>query len=444
MNKTKTKAQGIAVSAFRTKSGDIGELVFRADTGQTAFAVSHDNQVSEHNSWQLDGTGPIVPIPGSNNLLRHRVVLLPERATPLSSVEDLIAELGEHLDRYVDLSAGFRTVTIHYILLTWVYDAFNELPYLRFRGEPGCGKTRALTVVGSLCYQAFLVSGASTVSPIFHTLDTFRGTFVFDEADFRFSDEKLELVKILNNGNVRGCPVLRSVPNHQKVFDPKAFHVYGPKIIAMRHSFEDGALESRLLTEEMGQRPHRPDIPLNLPDCQAEEARALRNKLLSYRFHTLPKITVRAELARPELSSRMNQILVPLLSVTINEAARAAIIALAAAIEARGRSEKSQSPEALLLTVLMELFAEVDIEALPLLAITRHLQARFGADFDRPITPRYVGSLLRTRLHLVTYKTKGVFVLPRSEAGKVEVLACRYGLILEQSGDSAGGIQSGL
>jgi hypothetical protein len=70
----------------------------------------------------------------------------------------------------------------------------------------GSGKTRALLVLGSLCYKSFFASGASTVSPIFHTLDAFRGTLIFDEADFRFSDERAEVVKILNNGNVSGLP----------------------------------------------------------------------------------------------------------------------------------------------------------------------------------------------------------------------------------------------
>jgi hypothetical protein len=46
-----------------------------------------------------------------------------------------------------------------------------------------------------------------TISPIFHTLDAFKGTLIIDEADFRFSDERAEIVKILNNGNVQGMPV---------------------------------------------------------------------------------------------------------------------------------------------------------------------------------------------------------------------------------------------
>ena len=36
----------------------------------------------------------------------------------------------------------------------------------------------------------------SQFRPIFHTLDAFKGTLIFDEADFRFSDEKAEIVKI--------------------------------------------------------------------------------------------------------------------------------------------------------------------------------------------------------------------------------------------------------
>ena len=64
--------------------------------------------------------------------------------------------------------------------------------------------------VGSLCYKPIFASGASTVSPLFRTLDLFRGTLVIDEGDFRFSDEKAEVIKILNNGNARGFPVPRT------------------------------------------------------------------------------------------------------------------------------------------------------------------------------------------------------------------------------------------
>ena len=40
-----------------------------------------------------------------------------------------------------------------------------------------------------------------------------------DEGDFRFSDESTEIIKILNNGNARGFPVLRSESVSGKEFD---------------------------------------------------------------------------------------------------------------------------------------------------------------------------------------------------------------------------------
>ncbi len=217
-----------------------------------------------------------MPVSVTNNLIRHKVILFPEKPESYGSTADLIAVIQAYLYRYVDLSDQFRAIASYYVLLSWVYDAFNELPYLRLRGDFGSGKTRALKVIGSICYKPFFASGASTVSPIFHVLDTFRGTLIFDEADFRFSDEKSEIIKIFNNGNAKGFPVLRTAITLKKEFDPRAFNVFGPKIVAMRRSFEDQALESRFLTEEMGQRSLRKDIPINLPDRQGEEASSLR------------------------------------------------------------------------------------------------------------------------------------------------------------------------
>jgi hypothetical protein len=68
--------------------------------------------------------------------------------------------------------------------------------------------------------------------------------------------------------------------NQQKEFNPRAFHVFGPKIVATRGRYEDRGLESRFITEETGGRPLRGDIPINLPETFKDEARELRNKLV--------------------------------------------------------------------------------------------------------------------------------------------------------------------
>src|SRR5260370_6524027 len=175
------------------------------------------------------------------------------------------------------------------------------------RGDPGCGKTRFLLTVGWLCYKPIFASGASTVSPLFRILDAFRGTLIIDEGDFRLSDERAEIVKILNNGNSKGFPVLRTEASSQREFDPRAYAVFGPKLVAMRGYFEDRALESRCLTEEMGQSRLRHDIPINLTAEHTEAALHIRNKLLLFRFRNLHKSQAFDELIDRATYPRLNQ-----------------------------------------------------------------------------------------------------------------------------------------
>ncbi len=372
-----------------------------------------------------DTLSPVAP---GNNLIKHGAVLFSEKAEPYDSITTLVSDIEAYIHRYVDLSDHFRKLCCYYILLSWVYDAFNELPYLRFRGDYGSGKTRALFVIGSLSYKPFFASGASTVSPIFHTLDSFRGTLVFDEADFRFSDEKSELVKIFNNGNVRGFPILRTTVTNDRQFNPRAFDVFGPKIVAMRKAFDDQALESRFLTEEMGQRSLRRDIPINLPDVQKEEATQLRNKLLMYRFRNLATAQIDDSLADHTLSPRLNQILVPLLSIINDRALRADILQAVQSFDQKMYQERASTIEAHVLEVLRDLFASQQGPSVPIREIAQGVDQRFGADYERPVTPRTVGGVLRSRLRLLTWKSNGVYVLPVTEREKVEVLCRHYGV----------------
>jgi hypothetical protein len=326
------------------------------------------------------------------------------------------------------LSATFEKVATYYVILTWLYDAFNDLPYLRFRGDYGTGKTRALLVLGSLCYKGFFASGASTVSPIFHTLDAFRGTLIFDEADFRFSDEKAEIVKILNNGNVRGLPVLRTMMNRQREFNPRAFHVFGPKIVATRGSYDDKGLESRFLTQEMGSRKLRHDIPINLPDNFKDEARELRNKLLLYRFHRRLDVKLDESLVDPKLEPRLNQILLPLLSVVSDENLRSELRSMALEAQLSLVADRGLLVEAQVLEIVAELMAGVQRPVIPVADIVVGLIERYGDEYERPITNRWIGSILRKRLNIRTYKSHGVYVVPMNEQPKIELLCGRYGV----------------
>jgi hypothetical protein len=407
--------------------GTIVELVCQWDPPRTLLALYSAGR------WTLrphvKGVGArFTPFSPNNNLITNNVVLLPSEPRAYGTEEELVSEIEGFIHRYVDLSPIFEKVATYYVLLSWLYDAFNELPYLRLRGDYGSGKTRALLTIGSLCYKGFFASGASTVSPLFHTLDAFRGTLIFDEADFRFSDERAAIVKILNNGNVRGMPVLRTMMNRQREFNPQAFQVFGPKIVATRGRYDDKALESRFITEEMGARQLRTDIPINLPESFKDEARELRNKLLLYRFHRRHEVKVDESLVDLRLEPRLNQILLPLLSVVSDDSLRKELQSMALETQMGTIAERGLLVEAQVLEILAQLMETAQRPVVPVADVAMGLAQRYRTEYEWPITNRWIGGILRKRLNIRTYKSHGVYVVPGTEREKVEILCARYGV----------------
>ena len=149
-----------------------------------------------------------------------------------------------------------------------------------------------------------------------------RGTLIVDEGDFRFSDEKAELVKILNNGNGRGFPVLRSESVSGKEFSPRAYSVFGPKLIATRGDFQDRAWRPAVSQKRWAEGKLRDDVPINLDAEYKKEALELRNKLLMFRFRNFSKCRVDPTLVDRSVEPRLAQVFVPLLSVIEDAAAR--------------------------------------------------------------------------------------------------------------------------
>ena len=347
---TKRKTLRKVVSAVLA-DGTLVETVYRPQERKTLLCVAKDGKW-RYETHVLSGSERLVPYSPKNNLFANEVVLLPSEPEEYESEEALIALIRSFIHRYVEVSPLFEEIASYYVLLTWVYDSFNELPYLRLRGEPGSGKTRFLLIVGSVCYKPIFASGASTVSPIFRMLDSIRGTLIIDEGDFRVSDERAEIVKILNNGNARGFPVLRSEVSPQGEYNPRAYSVFGPKLVATRRAFEDRALESRCLTEEMGQKRLREDIPINLRPAYKEEALHLRNKLLLFRlrnFNTYAPADVFIDRA---VEPRLRQVFTPLLSIIKDDKARKDLLDLARRYHRELITERSMDTEAQVLEII--------------------------------------------------------------------------------------------
>lgn len=428
-NNEPAKARPLPTVSAILPDGRIVEMLYDADARRTAFAVWQEGSWQEESWIDVEGGERLVPYSPTNNLVKHGIVLFPSRPEEYGTEADLICAIQSFLHRYVDVNPLFEQIAAYYVLFSWVYDRFNELPYLRVRGDAGSGKSRFLLTVGFLCYKPIFASGASTVSPIFRLLDTFRGTLVVDESDWRQSDEKAEITKILNCGNGKGFPVLRSEANGKGEFNPRAYTVFGPKIVATRSFFEDNALESRCLTEDMGQRSLRGDIPINFPESAAAEARTLRNKLLLFRFRKFESCHANASLVDRTIEPRLNQIFVPLLSIVDDVGVQGQLKELARRHQRDLVSDRGMTTDAQIIEVINELLLVSDEPRLSVKEITERFTERYGDEYERKVTNKWIGGILRKRLGLKPQRVHGTFVIPLEDLPRLNRLREKFGLL---------------
>lgn len=261
---------------------------------KTYFAVRFpDGHVEDRLERLKIGSQKYMPIP-ANNIIRKRVILLPSEMTELFEEDELLRAIHAHNARYFDFGTDetFEQLCMIYPFYTYLARQFRTVPYLRALGDYGTGKSRLLKTIGPICYQPIMTNAGSSASSLFRILDMFtNSTLVLDEADFSNSDEASMIAKILNGGNEKGQPILRSEKNAMGNFDAAAFDVFGPKVIGMRKDFQDQATSSRCLTKEMLPIMPHPRIPLDLPPVEVYEKECLgiRNALFTYMMYNIQK-----------------------------------------------------------------------------------------------------------------------------------------------------------
>jgi len=261
------------------------------DTGDILYQQVYDSKLNksifiENNKGELNRVDKffyqnLEYKPHIGEELNKCVVQLATEPLSFTDTTTLIDEIKTHIHKYLDINPQYEQFAAWYVLLTWLYDRFNTIVYLRALGDTGCGKTRFLNVIGGLCYNTTKGSGAVSVAAIKRLTEKWKGTLIVDEGDFKDSDEKNELIKFFNLGFERDSPMIncdKNDPNKLEFYIP-----YCPKIIATRRSFTDKALEARCLTHIMKQTA-RTDIPYILPNNYYEEVLALKNKLLKFRM----------------------------------------------------------------------------------------------------------------------------------------------------------------
>lgn len=383
-------------ASYSDEFGMIIETVYDPTSTLLSFAVSHQGTLSREDFVIVQARNSeafkLLPPSDPNRLVEKRVVLLPSGPEAYGSQEALLADLCSFIHTYADVPRLWERLIAHYVLMTWVYDRFTAVPYLRFLGEPQTGKTRLLQIVAHLAYKAILAGGATTVSPMFRLMDVYQGTFVIDEADFKNSDLWSDIIKILNSGYMRGLPILRSEKMGND-YEPRAFDPFGPKILSTRQRFSDYALETRCITLETPEMTLRADIPRQLPPIFFQEALQLRNKLLMWRFDHLATIeSDESQLLR--LEPRLTQIGTPLFSVATDPEFRAELLRFLASHAADQRAER---PQAAVVEAIRQLLGESKSRTLGVKEVAKaaaDIASSWG--LDERFAAKRVGHLVRS------------------------------------------------
>ncbi len=409
------------------------EMVFDQKTRATSFVSINRSGALKTNLREVEiDEETYIPMSSKHNLLECNVVRLPSRLEDYGSEQELLLEIKNYIHKYLDVSPVYEQIATYYVLFTWLYEKFNDIPYLRAMGDYGSGKSRFLQTIGNVCYKPMFTGGATSSSPIFRIIQQFKGTLIVDEADLRSSDMTTDMVKVLNSGYQKNVPVLKT--EGKGTFDVKSFDVFCPKIIATRERYADTALESRFLVEEMGERKVRDDIPRTLNDNFYKESLNLRNKLLKWRMdHYFQDMNFSQDLVA-DVHPRLQQIVLPLFSIIKSPDVRNDLTEFITQYNDALIQHRDMSWECDIVMAILHLRTHSNLPEVLIKDITDCVNRNY--DERDQLTPRKVGYCLKEKLRLQTRRiSKGIVINFVLNEKRIEMWKERYGITDETMHD---------
>ena len=305
------------------------EYLYDPETDKAKFAYRDPNgEIGMKEQLDINGTRYYPTMP--NKFIRGGGVMFASNLGPTKSTRELVGMVEIFIrQNYLLPDPKLGRLIAYYVMLTWVFDCFNSLPYLRAVGDTGAGKSELMRRVGSICYRLLSATGANSASSFFRATEKYRGTVFIDEADLADGgDMANDIVKFLNLGAMKGNPIwrLEEVENSlgEKGYEPAIFQTFCPKLIAMRKDFRDQAVASRCVTISL--QPMEPyelrqaGVGLNIDEAFRAKALALRNLLIRWRMeHWQVEIPINEDDIDLEISSRLNQVTTPLLALASDD-----------------------------------------------------------------------------------------------------------------------------
>ena len=401
----------------------VGEMIYSKVTKKGAFLI-YSRITKKIKQFEKIKNGKKTFLPDiRGKLIANGIIKIPSGIEDHISTKHLISCIREYLDKYVYIENWVdKEIIISYTLLTWVYERFSAIPYLRALGEYGTGKSRLLDVLG-VCYKSLRSSSNASSAPIFRLIDRFKGTFIIDEAELGGkSGRNQDIREILRFGKDKGGCILRCSPS---TYEPEPFKVFGPKILGSRQTYGDDALESRIITIRMTEAK-KENIPLLLDNEEFEDdAEKIRKMLLDWRLKNYFKIDteVYKKHRNKDISDRLNEMYAPIICIrSKNKKFLKALMERAVEKNIKLLEDKAQSFPALIIEKIGDSYFRNN--EYPLL---KNISDIIKEETGKTYQPRFIGGIVRENLNLKTEHTHyGTVVIAKDE--ELKNLAKEYNI----------------
>jgi hypothetical protein len=203
------------------------------------------------------------------------------RKTPLLVAEEgaaLVRDLETFLTRYVVLPERTALPLAIWVLLTYIFQSFDAVPYLVIGSPaPRCGKTRLLECLELVVSAPRRASNISEAA-LFRVIEKVAPTLLLDEAEtLSGRSERAEYLRqILNAGNRRGALVTRCIGPSTNI-EAMDFSVFCPKVLAGIGNFPQ-TITDRAIVVPMQRRKDSESVARFLYKTAEPEAAALRER----------------------------------------------------------------------------------------------------------------------------------------------------------------------
>jgi len=388
------------------------EQIYDSKTGLCRFVAYNpelkDNYVYKDEIIDSNRKIKYVPLCEESLWVKGAYLHLPDRPEDYKDFKNLVNEIMIFTRTYLDIPEDKRLLNAYVVILSWLQDKLQAIPYLRAIGIKGSGKTRFCDTYGSIAYKSIPVT-MPNASNIFRLIDTYgHGTLVInEETTIRkigkdVDINKVDVMTILCSGFEKGHPVPRSQDNNKKIVDP--FDPFGLKILSGYTTTTHLAFESRCINTQI-MDTDRNDIPIAINPKFEREAQHIRNMLLDFRLKNWNKDFSEFENQTREywgknISGRVAQCVQPISYLTIFDAnIKNLLITIARDKHLEDVARDSETSEGKIFRAYIEALLEVNNTTITIKMIKEKFKD------DEFVTPRSIASAF-TKLNFETERKK--------------------------------------